>query len=483
MRGVWIAAAVHVAVLGTLGALFAGGVLAGDRGFAVHAALHVAAFAPVAWAIRQALAGRRSGRGGLVVVLLAGGITRAVFLAGPPVLSGDLYRAVWEGQVVAEGFDPWAHPPNDPALESLRERLPEIREGVEYWMLPAIWPPAAQWFAAGLTSLAPGPGGMPGVLKAGFVLAEAALVAALILLLRRRGLDPLLVAGWVWNPLAIVEIAGSGHGDALGIALVGLALVAASSGRVLVAAGLAGLSGAVKFAGLALVPFLVAHRASARRRAARTSAASSAAREHRSTPCANRAAVLAVAIGVAAIPFAPFLMPGSMGDGLGTRLGEMGFSLAHYARHWRFNESLFLPLEWALGDLARPAALGGVLAVGAALLARRQPPAFSMGALAAAGFLLSPVAHPWYLLWSLPFVLLHPERRAWFAGILALSATLVLSYQPLWVTPPGAGWVLSPGWRLTEYVVPGVVAWFAVRSGRLVPGTGVQREADSSRRK
>ena len=459
----WIAAGVHVAALGTLGGLMVGGELAGASGFVVHAALHLAAFGPVVWAVRRALARkRRSGRGVLAVVLIAGAVTRAVFLAGPPVLSGDLHRAVWEGQVVAAGLDPWAQPPDHPALDELRERLPEIRDDVEYWMLPAIWPPGAQWFAAAVTSLAPGPAAMRGMLKAGFVLAEAALVSALILLLRRRGLDPLLVAAWVWNPLAVVEIAGSGHGDALGVALIGLALAAASSGRVLRAAALAGLSGAVKFAGLALVPFL----------AMRTFVRSGA-----------RAAVVLVAGVAMAIPFAPLLTPERVGDGVVARLGELGFSLLHYARHWRFNESLFLPLEAAVGELARPAALSGVLAVGAVLLLRREPPAFSMGALAAAGFLLSPVAHPWYLSWSLPFLLLHPERRGWFAGVLALSATSVLSYEPLWTTPPGAEWTLPPGLRLAEYLAPAAVAWLA---GRFAPGPaggGAQRESESSRRK
>ncbi len=492
--GAWIAAGFHVAALGTLGGLMLGGELAGASGFVVHAALHLTAFGPVVWAVRRALAGElRSGPGVLAVVLIAGAVTRAVFLVGPPVLSGDLHRAVWEGQVVAAGLDPWAQPPDHPGLEELRERLPEIRDDVEYWMLPAIWPPGAQWFAAAVTSLAPGPAAMRGMLKAGFVLAEAALIAALILLLRRRGLDPLLVAAWVWNPLAVVEIAGSGHGDALGVALVGLALAAASSGRVLRAAALAGLSGSVKFAGLALVPFLVMERHTPL--SVRTGAPSRRSgepppgelgrsiRKQRSMRSRARAAVVAVAGVAMAIPFAPLLAPERVGDGVVARLGELGFSLLHYARHWRFNESLFLPLEAAVGELARPAALSGVLAVGAVLLLRRESPAFSMGALAAAGFLLSPVAHPWYLSWSLPFLLLHPERRGWFAGVLALSATSVLSYEPLWTTPPGAEWILPPGLRLAEYLAPAAVAWLAVRFSTGPAGGGVQRESESSRRK
>ncbi len=438
-----MAAAAQAATLGALALALSSGTLEGSAGFWLHALLHAAAFAPLVWVVREVLAGRTFGRSALIAALAAGVVARAFFLAGPPVLSGDLYRSVWEGQVVAAGLDPWAHPPDHPELEDLRRRLPEVREEVAYWMLPAIYPPGAQLFAAAVTSLAPSPRAMAATLKLGFALAEAALVWALIALLRRRGLDPLLVVAYVWNPLAVVEISGSGHGDALGVALLAVALAAAAK-RPFAAAALAGLSATAKFAGFALVPFLAA-----------------GVRGWKA-----RLGILAAGAGAALFPLLPFLAPAPGGDGVPARLGELSFSLVHYLRHWRFNESLFLGFEWALGDLARPAALLALLAVGTALLLRPAPLTLRMALLAGSAFLLAPVAHPWYLLWCLPFLVLHPERRGWFVAGLALSLTSVLSYQPFWTTPPGATaeWVLSPGLRAAEYLIPLAAGWLAARS-------------------
>ena len=57
------------------------------------------------------------------------------------------------------------------------------------------------------------------------------IVAVLIAVLRRRGLDESRVLIYAWNPLAIVESAGSGHMDPMGILLLLLAAHALSMGR------------------------------------------------------------------------------------------------------------------------------------------------------------------------------------------------------------------------------------------------------------
>lgn len=443
-------AAVWIALAGALALLLASGVR-GVAGFAVHAALHAALFVPlvlVVWPLVR-VAGRSAGSPGaaavgrrraLAVALGAAALARLLFLAAPPALSGDIYRAIWEGRVVAAGHDPWRSPPDAPELEDLRARHPEIRERVEYWKLPAIYPPGAQAFAAAVTAVSTS----PRVMKAALVLAEAALVAALICLLRRRGRDPLLVVAYAWNPLPLVEIAGSGHGDVLGVALAAAALAAAS--RPALAGALAALSGTVKFAGFALLPFLWRRLADGRRRLA---------------------LALAAAVSTAAVT-APFLSPAAAPDGLAARFAEFRFSLGHYLRHWRFNDSLFPAVEAAFGAYARPAAFALLAAVFAALLARRPaPPAtLAFGLLAGAAFLLTPTAHPWYLLWCLPFLVLHPERRAPYSAALALTLTTVLAYYPFWTTPAGEPWTLPLPVRLLEYLPP--FALLALGAGRCV---------------
>lgn len=461
-----LAAAWTVAAAG-LALLFASGVR-GSLAFVGQAGLYAILFALLLPVLAPALRRRERNDGNppagrsrarrLRIVLAAAALGRVFLLAAPPTLSGDLYRMVWEGQVVAAGQDPWRLPPDAPELASLRERLPEIRERVEYWKLPAIYPPGAQWFAAAVTSISP----RPAALKGALLLAEAALVWALLLLLRRRGLDPLLVVAYLWNPLPLAEIAGSGHGDLLGVALVAWALVAVTAGRPLPAAALGAVSGTVKFAGFALLAFLLRGVAGVRRRIGMG---------------------LAALVAAAAV-VAPFLATGTIGatggaiGGLRERFAEFGFSLGHYLRHWQFNESLFLLLEAALDDFARPVAAALFAAVFVALGVRRPalPPGLAFALLAGSAFLLSPTAHPWYLLWCLPFLVLHPERRVLFVAGLALSLTTVLSYHPFWTTPPGDPWLLPPALRLAEYLSPAALAVVVHRRiARRGPGASPRR--------
>src|SRR5687768_7089583 len=68
--------------------------------------LYVAAFALYALAVVRLNRWAQLPRVGWVVLAVALA-TRAAFLATPPSLSGDLYRYLWEGQVLAHGFDPY----------------------------------------------------------------------------------------------------------------------------------------------------------------------------------------------------------------------------------------------------------------------------------------------------------------------------------------------------------------------------------------
>ena len=439
----WLAGLGGVQVLLT-GVLWA--VLEGGWGFWWHVAVHTALFTPLALVVAAGLRGTRPrGRTELAVVLAAAALSRLILLPGAPLLSNDAYRTAWEGQVVIAGKDPWAHPPDHPALAGLADTHPELREQVGYWKLPAIYPPFAQLFAAGVGRIS----ASVTVLKAALLLVEGVLIAALIALLRRRGSSPLLIAAYAWNPLPLTEIAGSGHGDVLAVALLALGLLALERSRTAAAAALAALSGMTKFAGFVLIPFAVG-------------AAKGGGR---------RLAALGAAGAVVALTLLPFLTPERLAGGFGARFQEFGFSLWHYARHWRFNDSLFWPLEAVLGPAARGVALTVLLALGAALVFRGRPPGLSVALLAGAAFLLSPTAHPWYLLWTLPFLVLCAERRGLLAAGLTMTLTVVLSYHAFWNLPPGADWSL-PAWiRVAEYLPVALVAVGAAWRVRRASGT------------
>ncbi|MDE2972775.1 MAG: glycosyltransferase 87 family protein [Acidobacteriota bacterium] len=440
----------HVLLAGVLAT-----VLETAAGFWWHLGTHALLFVPLLLVVAPALrAAVHPGRRQLVIVLAAAALSRVLLLPTTPVLSGDVYRMAWEGQVVLDGKDPWAQPPDDPALAGLAAAHPELRERVGYWKLPAIYPPFAQLFGAGAGWISPS----VTVLKAALLLAEAALIAALLALLSSRGHNPLLVAAYAWNPLPLTEIAGSGHGDALAVAFLFLALLALERGRAAGAAALAALSGMTKFAGFVLLPFLLRRVRDRRRR--RTALGASGA--------------------VVLVTLAPFLTPARLTDGFVVRFQEFGFSLWHYARHWRFNDSLFSPLDAVLGGAARPVAFAVLIFLAAALVIRRRPPGLSLALLAGAAFLLSPVAHPWYLLWTLPFLVVNPERRGLLAAGLTMTLTVAFSYYAYWTIPPGLDWTL-PAWvRIAEYLPVPLAALVFRGPGQSSDGGS---PPDSSRRK
>lgn len=423
----------RLAAIGALHVLLAGWlalVFIRELGWTAHAAASLSLLVPLLFVAVPLLRGRDSGippRRVLLAVLAAGLLSRALFVAVPPTPQGDIHRMIWEGRVPSVGGDPYRHAPDAPELAELAAALPETRAGVNYWKLPAIYPPAAQLFFRATTAVSV----HPAVMKIALVLAEGLLILALILLLRRRGLPPGLLVLYVWNPLPLTEIAGAGHTDALGLAFLGLGLLAAESLRPAAAASLATLSALTKIVGGVLLPFLLfPPRGTARR----------------------PLPVVLAALGTAALATAPFFTPALLDRGLLARLGEMTESLRLYAQRWRFNESGYLLIESVFGGHARIVVLVLVAALLAVLLHRRVEPALGVPLLAGAVFLLSPVAHPWYFLWTLPFMILHPERRVLLAATLALSGSLALAYWAPWNLPAGDPWTLPWPVRLAEYL-------------------------------
>ncbi len=93
-------------------------------------------------------------RWSLGLALAAGLAARLLVLAGPPLMSTDLYRYVWDGRVQAAGINPYLYIPADPALAGLRDE----GGGAEAIFAnmnradtaPTIYPPAAQLLFAAI---------------------------------------------------------------------------------------------------------------------------------------------------------------------------------------------------------------------------------------------------------------------------------------------------------------------------------------------
>ncbi len=181
----------------------------------------------------------------------------------------------------------------------------------------------------------------------------------------------------------------------------------------------------------------------------------------------------------------------------------MGAGLSTYAHRWRFNDGLFAVisatfervfLAWGLhadapldvpevvvtvaralvgggsaadsrlwlDELVFASAKASAVALLVAVLGwawaqpRRSEPVFDLlGPFCLALLLVSPVVHPWYLLWALPFGLLwlaSPGARAMGAAVCLWVALAALAYVPR-IGALGTGvWQSDGPWRLAEYV-------------------------------
>jgi len=346
-----------------------------------------------------------------LAVCMVGAACRILLLPIPPSLSGDLYRYVWEGRVWLHGGNPYLQPPADPGLASLRDAA--IWPFVNHPQLATIYPPLAELGFALVAAL------HASVLafKTWIVLHDVALVAVLATWARAERGSGVAALVYAWNPLVLVEFAGTGHNDCT--AMLGLALAFLLRRERPVASALA-LAWAVlvKLAPLLALPFL-----------------------WRDWP--RRARITAVAL----------LVPG-LGAFLAlTRRPDSG--LVAYWGAWRNNELVFHLLERATGSfgIARALTLAATALVVIGLWLRRTRADVAVRNALGTALVTSPVVHPWYAGWPLMFVG-PPLPLFW----IALTALLPLNYGFLRTPPEGRDFHAPLAWRWIEYGVPCALA-------------------------
>ncbi len=193
-----------------------------------HMALFGAAFAAYLVALA---ASRGLSRRGLWLCLAVALVWRVLLVAAPPLLSNDINRYVWEGRVQLHGGNPyaWGDRPESPRWLALRDA---VYDGLNHKDYTAVYPPLFLLATRAVVALHDSFTAM----KAFLVACELATLGALALVLhrRRRPLVRLLVLAW--SPLALVEIAGSGHNEAFGMLWMVLALLALDADRPLLSA-------------------------------------------------------------------------------------------------------------------------------------------------------------------------------------------------------------------------------------------------------
>jgi len=319
---------------------------------------------------------------GLAVLL------RVLLLFSMPALSDDIYRFVWDGRLLANGYNPFDHLPSY-YLEAEVE-VPGITEGLfgrlnspEYF---TIYPPVAQ--ATFALSAWVFPASVPGsaLVMKGFLFAcELGTLFLLWRLPGRFGLPPRNALLYALNPMIIVEVMGNLHYEGAMIFFLLLSLWWLLRERWTLSAVAMAFSIASKLLPLMFLPFLI------RRLGWKRSL--------------GYFAVLALALSLLFLPLAN-----------GVFFSNFGESLDLYFRKFEFNGSVYYIARWIgfqfvgynlifkLGpQLAFITFLGILFVAGLERDLRwRTLPARWLFAICLYLFLTTTV-HPWYL--SLPVLL------------------------------------------------------------------------------
>lgn len=221
--------------------------------------LHLA-FGPIAhWLIMIATAAlaataalssdRLPVRTALIVIAVVAIAMRIPQLLLTPYLSDDIYRYVWDGRVQAAGINPYRYLPAAPELAPLRDgAIYPLINRADY--APTIYPPIAQAFFLAVTRL----GETVLVMKLGLLAFEALALAATLLVVAHLGLPVTRIAAFAWHPLAVWEIAGSGHIDAGMVGLMMLGVAAFLSRKALVGGILVAAAALMKPIALVMLP-------------------------------------------------------------------------------------------------------------------------------------------------------------------------------------------------------------------------------------
>jgi len=121
----------------------------------------------------------------------------------------DMVRYVWDGRVQTLGYDPYLVVPADPAMAGTHtnetRRMPSLRT-------PTPYPPGAQLFFRLVVSIQDSTRAMKAALVACDLLTIIVLWRWLAFTRRREW----LALAYAWNPLVVLEVAHSGHIDAVG---------------------------------------------------------------------------------------------------------------------------------------------------------------------------------------------------------------------------------------------------------------------------
>lgn len=178
---------------------------------------------------------------GMVILLVASAARVAVVGATQPRLSDDIWRYLLDGATLAAGENPYRWTPRELQPLMMVLHAPPVNEGIwdveRFYLaekvnnpdLHTIYQPASQWIFGSawrwhtllhdvLSDYSyPLPVTAPVTFRLIFGGVDLLIIALLLRRLERANLSAWWAALYAWHPLAIVEVAGSGHQEPIGM--------------------------------------------------------------------------------------------------------------------------------------------------------------------------------------------------------------------------------------------------------------------------
>jgi alpha-1,6-mannosyltransferase len=314
----------------------------------------------------------------------------------------DMVRYMYDGRLQRLGYNPFAVIPSDPALAGTHTdetRLMPSRNAA------TPYPAAAQLFFRLVVTIHESGRAM----KIALNLCDLLTIAVLIAWLRETSRSPWLALLYAWNPLVILEIAHSGHVDALGALWIAVTAWMLSTGRGMRATIAFVIAVASKLLPIVLLPLFWKR---------------------------VRLRDAAVAVVVLAALYFPFRSAGTLSLG----------AVPNVVAFIRFNGPLFRALARTLTPqgAAAFAVLAGLAVATWMRFTRSAGDPAAWGWPMAVSLAAAPVIYPWYLLYFTPFL---------FTGAALPLIAWTYSALPVYVV-----WHLArQGYR---WIVPARVLWY-----------------------
>jgi hypothetical protein len=385
----------------------------------------------------------------VTIAVLFGIIFRLTLLLSQPGLSEDVYRYVWDARVSENGINPYRYAPDAGELSHLQDE--KIYPNINHKEIPTIYPPVLQAVFSAAHSIRPTIQGIKSV----FVFFDLCTALVLFLIIRCLGLNASLLLIYLWNPLLIVEVAGSGHAEPVGIFFLMLSLLLVLKGYIRISTILLSFSFLTKFLSLLFLPVFIYMRR------------------------AGKGTLIGIFVTVTVLLYLPFIDAGA----------NLFSALRIYSEKWQFNGSVFSVLKWLfeilLPDWAVTAIMIWPFNMGSDVLTiatRRTDLALHLSKLIIAVFILwqyrmyltrykkdfqagnirifrfgllfigmviilGPTVHPWYLCWLIPFLTLVPNSAGiWLTGLIILSYWILVDYTATGI------WRETVWIRMLEYI-------------------------------